>query len=254
MNRKDHQKTRVRIHITVGFMLTALGLVFGALTVQINGAEPAKRLVIANVGPYETALSGILVPNATGPVSVDITDSILSGYGAHFDLRPGDAAFADSPLFEHVGIFLVPAPTVDGLEVESLISYDDGTSRNSFSLGPIGAVTAEHSSIGPFISDAKRGTWITTFPAKSTPVWLIVHDGLHLFAPAWETYTALPPVHQYQLATTNPSSMLFVEVRIGDPWFGCLPFQDCSTFSPLYGFGSSGRPAGGNFKAFPFGN
>lgn len=248
--RKDHV-IAARVHVTIGFMLAAFCIFAG---LKARGADAPKKLVIANTGAYSTSIIATANPGATETVEVNFADVILYRAGVTLTIPVGGAAYARAveKAFESSKPFYLIDSTDDAAPC-TVLSFNDGATRSSFTLPPVGSIDATRSAIvGPVISDDVEGAWVTVFPSKAgTPVWLIVRDAGDLATSRWETFKADPPVTQYRLVTRGIS---IVEVKIGDPWFGCLPMIDCSVYGDVYGFASTGTPDGGNFRVFAFGN
>jgi hypothetical protein len=246
--RKDHV-IAVRVHITIGFMLTAFCIL---ASIKARGAEAPKKLVIGNTAAYSTSIIATAKPDATETVEVNFADVILYRAGVTLAIPVGGAAYAREveKKFESKKPFYLVDSTDEAAPC-TVLSFNDGGTRSSFTLPPVGSIDATHSAfVGPLISDDVEGAWVTVFPERAkTPIWLVVRDAGDLSKRKWETFYADPPVTQYRIQTPGIS---IVEVKIGDPWFECLPYVDCTVYGSVYGFASTGTPDGGNFRAFAF--
>ncbi len=215
------------------------------LAVEFATASPPK-LVSAQTKDHHwrTALMLTLRSNATAPQTVHIqNDDISSCPTPDVTIKAGGAAYIRDLAYSYFcggSEFELFTPPV-GVDSFTVLSFDDGATRSSFSLPAIGAISSSQR-FGPIVSDSEEGTWITTFPKQATPITVEVYDGNGAKV-ATELYETGIEVNQYQVKARV--SVGFVVVTLGWPGFTGYP--------PLTGFVSSGTHRGGNFRAFPFG-
>lgn len=234
----------------------ALLIAFAILVVGATAAHAeTPGLVVASTPQYSTSILVTSTPALTSPITLNFS---LCGVGpswAIVTVPPGGANIARSigvasciPPFT---IFAAPPSTV---KAESIITYDDGKDRSSFTLGPVGALFGDEViRVGPLVSDDQEGSWLTFFPlVANTPVLVTLYDATGSGAPPrTELFRVSKPVGQHRIAAKG---VFWVEIQLGygiPAPYGCWPLV-CSDYGLIYGFASSGTPAGGSFRAYPF--
>ncbi len=233
-----------RIHIAIGLLLLALAANaqdFNYHAVELATAPPVK-LVSAQTANRHWRTSLFLVANSTSPAKIHVQGDGGACPSPDVALAPNGAAIVrDVALSQFCGakeIELFPVPA--GADSFTVLSFDDGVTQSSFDLPAIGAITSSQR-FGPIVSDSIDGTWINTFPTKSTPLSVEVYDGSGVKV-ATELYEAEPPVDQYR-----------VKARVAVGFIVITGWPGFPLTAPLYGFANSGTPRGGNLRSFPFG-
>lgn len=195
-----------------------------ARVVFADGANYKTKVVFANRG----------IAPATFTISTD-------GFGTSSDTVTIAAGGAASATPRSAGFTLFESPA--GIDATSVISFDDGKTPNSFSIGAIGYTDNTTQRFGPIVSNVDEGTWITTFPKVATPLTVDVFDGGRPFTNSTrELYEASPPVNQYRVKAKTDAG--FIAVSVGWPGF--------TQFDRVYGFVNVGTEKNGNFRPFPF--
>lgn len=225
----------VRIRIPIVFVII--------LTVFPLFAQ--KKLVVGKGAGWSTSF--LAQSNSDDDVEVTIADIIGAGWGVTLDLPAGGAVIArnvgESFANESVA-FLAPSP--DAIDVVSLLSFNDGITRASFALPPIGSVTqAVSANVGPLVSDSEEIATITTFSESDVPLYVMLTDG-STGDRTVESFTSGVGVSQYRIQSQG---VYLATVHVGYYGFGC--HSRCEG-AEVYGFASTGSPDGGSFRSFSF--
>ena len=244
----------------------ALLIAFAILVVGATAAHAeTPGLVVASTPQYSTSILVTSTPALTSPITLNFS---LCGIGPSWALvtvKPGGADVARNvgvasclPPFT---IFAVPPSTVTA---QSIITYDDGKNRSSFTLGAIGALSGDEvielGWVGdgdqrrrwPLVCDDFECSYITMFPTvPETPFYLTLYDARGIAPPVVEQWPGSGPAHQHGL---EHRGVWFATLQLGKGIpapYACWP-KVCSDYGTIYGLASSGTPDGGSFRAYPF--
>jgi hypothetical protein len=239
-----------RLRVPGGIFTVLLALLVVVLAFNAAAAEIPRKLVVPQTGAYSASL---LVIAGEDPVEHDFSRCASGPSGAVVRLPAGGATILRNAgvAICASGFALIDAP--EGATSLSVIRFDDGASRVSLPLPPIGALAGDgYVRVGPLIVDDEEGAWITVFAAyPGTPILVRLIDAENpLSAPIVEKFKASPPVTQYAIAARG---IFFAEIFLGvDFTYRCWPGASCDVFGSVYGFASSGSADGGNFRPYVF--
>jgi hypothetical protein len=235
MKNRHSDGATLRVHVGL-YILTLLFLCPTWLVAQ----EAPKKIVIAHGNGWST--SAIVENKTADPQTVDFNTCGIGPSPYFVTVAPNGADKVSN--IEVCGDWFALIDDPPGLTITSILSYENGASRASFPLPPFGAIDEAHPvTVGPVVVDDEEGGWVTVFAAyEGTPIKLTLHDARHVESDLVETFEA-GEITQYRI---QHSGLFYVTVEIG--------FDPIGAFAgaPVFGFASTGTPAGGTFRPFSF--
>jgi hypothetical protein len=254
----------MRIHISIGRRvggiiegIIAAAIVAAMLTVAIAcpgdaeaqmrpllftqpNATSSPRLVVAQSPSWTT--DALLSNDSDALESVSFTDCLTQGASA--TLNPGDAFRLVNVGMWQCGnvrqFYTIPAQ----FNATTLLRFDDGKTKASFSVPPVGAIQpGGWLRISPVMNDADFMTSINVFPAGLVRLVIDVFDATNQKI-GTEIFDTSAPVGQYALHTRFKVGSIVITTQS----FGCV---GCEA-QPLYGFVITSDPSGGNARVLPF--
>jgi len=193
----------------------------------------SKMLAIAQAPDGHLTTDGYfaLSPSASSSATIE-TDS-CTGYRP--ELQPGDAVVVRDLSESRWTCKLLPPFTLlaapNNVDSYTVTTYDDGKSRWSFKVPPIGAIDIDHSAtVTPAVNDETDAMFVDVFPSQPVTVYIDFYtsSGKHT-----ESFDAAPPFAQYRVKQQGYGYAV-VSLRMPPCYVGqSNPL--CGAPPPLYG-------------------
>lgn len=239
-------------------------LVIALLLMGATSLGAGGRLVVANTPEYTTAAAVAAKPALAAERTVAFSNCNIWPR-PEIQLVPGGGGVVrgvgSGGCFPAFALFEIPDSLAALIDVETVITFDDGVTEASFQLGLVGSLKGDEvvrirwrkPGDMPIINDAEEDGYVTVVPVvANTPFLVTLHDASSEGRPpVTEFFRGDPPIAQHRIVATG-SFWIDVQLGYGIPApFGCWPLT-CDQYGEVFGFAHTSRPTTTNFRAMVF--